>query len=358
MQALVAEATRAGLPEKRACQMLRISPRSLQRWRRAALPKAPAAPRPRPRNALTRAEAATVVSLIRSAEHADQSCRELALSLETGSQTAWPVSHVTVWRYQVALGCAGPRGRQVSQRLGPAPDTDWVTGPNQLWDWDVTVLRSPDRWVFWYLYSLLDHFSRKNVAWHVQDTLSSDHVQALWDQGLTNEALLDQPRPAWPKSLSDRGAPMRSHSTRQYFLRLGIGQLFSRPRTPASRDNPRIEAHFGTIKTHPVYPDCFIDVPAAVTYFTGFYDWYNHVHRLTTLAMLTPNQVHLGQTATLLAQHQARQSQALTGRRDACHTPFTLEELIAEPLPDVSQYPVYTWAGPGKASAKQATPRA
>jgi transposase InsO family protein len=266
------------------------------------------------------------------------------------------VSHVTVWRYQVALGCAGPRGRQVSQRVGPAPDTDWVTGPNQLWDWDVTILRSPDRWVGWYLYSLLDHFSRKDVAWHVQDTLSSDYVQRLWDQGLTNEGLLDQPREAWPKSLSDRGAPMRSHSTRQYFLKLGIAQFFSRPRTP--NDNPRIEAHFGTVKTHPVYPGWFIDVSAAVTYFTGFYDWYNNVHRLTTLDMLTPNQVHSGQTATLLAERQARQSQALTRRRDACHTPFTLEALIAEPLPDVSQYPVYTWAGPGKASAKRATPLA
>jgi putative transposase len=356
MQELVGEAKAEGLPEKRACQVLRISPRSLQRWRRPAQPKAPAAPRPRPPNALTRAEAATVVSLIRSAEHADQSCRELALSLETGSKTASRVSHVTVWRYQVALGCAGPRGRQVSQRLGLAPDTDWVTGPNQLWDWDVTVLRSPDRWVFWYLYSLLDHFSRKDVAWHVQDTLSSDSVQRLWDQGLTNEGRLEQPREVWPKSLSDRGAPMRSHSTRQYFLKLGIAQLFSRPRTP--NDNPRIEAHFGTVKTHPVYPGWFIDIPAAVTYFTGFYAWYNNVHRLTTLDMLTPHQVHAGQTATLLAERQARQSQALTRRRDACHTPFTLEELIAQPLPDVSQYPVYTWAGPGKASAKRATPLA
>lgn len=356
MQELVGEAKAEGLPEKRACQVLRISPRSLQRWRRPPQPKASAAPRPRPLNALTRAEAATVVSLIRSAEHADQSCRELALSLAASPATVFSVSPVTVWRYQVAMGCAGPRGRQVSRRVGPAPNTDWVTGPNQLWDWDVTVLRSPDRWVFWYLYSLLDHFSRKDIAWHVQDTLSSDHVQALWDQGLTNEGLLDQPREAWPKSLSDRGAPMRSHSTRQYFTKLGIAQFFSRPRTP--NDNPRIEAHFGTVKTHPVYPGWFIDVSAAATYFTGFYDWYNNVHGLTTLAMLTPNQVHSGQTATILAERQARQSRALARRRDACHTPFTMEELIAQPLPDVSQYPVYTWAGPGKASAKQATPLA
>ena len=356
MQELVVEAKAKGLPTQRACQVLRISPRSLQRWRQPAEPKAPPAPRPRPLNALTRAEAATVVSLIRSAAHADQSCRELALSLETGSKTASSVSPVTVWRYQVALGCNGSRGRQVSQRGSPAPDTDWVSGPNQLWDWDVTVLRSPDRWVFWYLYSLLDHFSRKNVAWHVQDVLSSDHVQALWDQGLTNEGRLDQPRDAWPKSLSDRGAPMRSRSTRQYFLKLGIAQLFSRPRTP--NDNPRIEAHFGTVKTHPVYPGWFIDLPAAVTYFIGFYDWYNHVHRLTTLDMLTPNQVHAGQAATLLAERHACQSQALANRRAACHRPFTLEELIAQPLPDVSQYPVYSWAGPGKASAKRATPLA
>jgi putative transposase len=356
MQELVAEAKAEGLPQKRACQVLRISPRSLQRWRRPLQPKAPAASRPRPVNALTRDEAAAVVSLIRSAEHADQSCRELALSLETGSETARCVSPVTVWRYQVALGCAGPRGRQGSQRHGPPPDLDWVMGPNQLWDWDVTVLRSGERWVYWYLYSLLDHFSRKNIAWHVQDTLSSDHVQRLWDQGLTHEGLLAKPREAWPKSLSDRGAPMRSHSTRQYFTKLGIAQFFSRPRTP--NDNPRIEAHFGTLKTHPVYPGWFNDVPTAVTYFTGFYDWYNHVHRLTTLNMLTPNQVHTGQTATLLAERQARQSQALIRRRDACHSPFTLEELIAQPLPDVSHYPVYTWAGPGKASANHATPLA
>ena len=62
--------------------------------------------------------------------------------------------------------------------------------------------------------------------------------------------------------------------------------------------------------------------------------------------MLTPNQVHTGQAATVLAERLARQAQALAERRDACHRPFTLEELIAEPLPDVSQYPVYTWAGP------------
>jgi putative transposase len=266
---LVAEAKAQGLPEERASEVLRVSPRTLQRWREPARPTAPAAPRPRPTNALTRAEAAAVISVIKSPAHADQSCRELALSLENAPEQAVSVSPVTIWRYQVALDCNGPRGRQTSQRHGPAPDTEWVTSPNKLWDWDVTVLRSGEAGVFWYLYTLLDHFSQKAVAWLIDEQQSSDLAQRLWDQGLVNEGRLDLPRNEWPQSLSDRGAPMRSHSTRHFFKKLGIGQLFSRPRTP--NDNPRIEAHFGTIKSQPVYPDYFVDVPEAVTYFTGFY---------------------------------------------------------------------------------------
>ena len=244
----------------------------------------------------------------------------------------------------MALDCNGPRGRQTSQRHGPAPDTDWVTGPNKLWDWDVTVLRSGEPGIVWYLYSLLDHFSRKAVAWLIDERQSSDLAQRLWDQGLVNEARLDLPHSAWPQSLSDRGAPMRSHSTRHYFKKLGIGQLFSRTRTP--NDNPRIEAHFGTIKSQPVYPGYFADVPAAVAYFTAFYTWYNNLHPLTTLGMLTPNQVHTGQSACLLATRQAHQAKALASRHSSSHAPFTLEELITDTLPDVSCCPIYSWAGP------------
>lgn len=346
MLALLAETKAHGLPEQRACQVLGINPRSLQRWRRPVSPAAPApaGQPPRPHNALLRAEAAAVVSVIRSPAHADQSCRELALSLENKPESPVSVSHVTVWRYQAALECNGPRGRQVTRRHGPPPDTDWVSGPNQLWDYDVTVLRTLERWVFLYLYTLLDHFSRKAVAWQIAPTFCSDQVQALWDLGLVNEGLLDQPQATWPQSLSDRGAQMRSHSTRAYFRKLGITPNFGRPRTP--NDNPLIEAHFGTVKGQPVYPGGFADQCEAVRYFTGFYPWYNQIHPLTTLKMLTPQQVHTGQAATLLAVRAARQAQALANRRQAPRHPFTLEELMAQPLPDVSHLPVYSWAGP------------
>ena len=99
MLELVAEARAQGLPEHRASQVLRVSPRTLQRWRQPAQPKAPAAPRPRSANALTREEAASVISVIRSPVHVNQSCRELALSLENAPERAVSVSPVTVWRY-------------------------------------------------------------------------------------------------------------------------------------------------------------------------------------------------------------------------------------------------------------------
>ena len=355
IQTWVTDARAAGLSVERACAVLGLTPRTLQRWQQPPGAKPVVAPgvRPRPVNALTRPEAAAVVSLIRSPAHADQSCRELAISLAHGIP-AISVSPVSIWRYQVALNCNGPRGRQTHAHHHGAPDTDWVTGPNQLWDGDVTWLTTAEAHVFLYLYGLLDHFSRQVVAWFVRDAFTSDHWQALWDAGLIREGLLDQPRSTWPACLSDRGAQMRSHSTRQYFIKLGVRQLLSRPRTP--NDNPRIEAHFGTIKTHPVYPGYFTDQPAASTYFTAFYDWYNNVHLLTTADLLTPHQVHTGQRPVLLAARAAQASQAQQARRAAaCRQPFTLEDLTAEPLPDVSSCPVFSWAGPQTAPAKHAT---
>jgi transposase InsO family protein len=359
---LITEAKADGLPAERACAVLDLSPRTLQRWQAPAplptdsVPEPPAVVRLRPYNALSASEAARVIALIQSSKHADSSCRELALALQAGPNPTF-VSHVTIWEYERALNCNGPRGRQTFQGRGRTkPDTEWVNGPNQLWDWDITYLHTREPYVFWYLYSLLDHWSRKNVAWRISPHLSSAEVRTLWDHGLINEDLLDQPTQSWPKSLSDRGPQMRSHSTTTYFRKLGILQLFSRPRTP--NDNPFIEAHFATIKTQPAFPGYFATQAEAEDYFSQFYPWYNDVHPHTRLHMLTPAQVHSGQGPRLLAERAALKAATLATRRtDAtpgAHT-FTLEELIANHLPDVSDYPCYSWAGPENGSAKKAT---
>jgi putative transposase len=214
---LIAEAKADGLSVKRACDVLGLSSRTIQRWQAlvqllpAQASTAPAVTQSRPHNALTASKTGAIIALVKSPKHADANCRELALALQTDLTPTY-VSHVTIWRYERALTCNGPRGRQVSQgQSRTAPDTDWGDAPNQLGDWDITYLHTQEPRVFLYLYSLLDHWSRKNIAWHICPQLTSDEVQTLWDHGLINEALLDQPAHTWPKSLSDQGTQMRSH---------------------------------------------------------------------------------------------------------------------------------------------------
>ena len=306
-----------------------------------------AAPAPveRPYNALSSQEAAAVVSIIRSPAHADESCRELALSLSSGNPRVF-LSHVTVWHYQTLLGCNGPRGRQRERIAQGAHDFEWVSGARQLWTYDVSYLLTGRRWEYYFLYGLLDFYSRKVVSWLVSDRFVSDEIQRLWDQGLLNEGLLNQPRSQWPQAHSDRGAQMRALPTQAYFQKLGIVQTMSRPQTP--NDNPRIEAHFATVKTLPAYPGSFETLDLAQVYFAEFYDWYNNVHPLTTLHMLTPNQLHAGQGDAILANRRAGHRAAIAARRATSREPFTIEEVLQQGLPDVSDRPVYSWAGPKK----------
>jgi putative transposase len=356
---LVTEAMSQGLAQKRACQVLSLSPRTLQRWRQPAR-EGVATPHPRPHNALLPAESRAVEAIIRSPQHADMSCRELSLALLDGPAGIY-VSHVTIWQYQVALDCHGPRGQR-ARRSGAiaAPDTSFVTGPNQLWGWDITYLRTAVPYVFLYLYALMDHFSRKVIAWLVSRWLCSEEVQRLWDQGLIEAGLLDLPAQQWPKSLSDRGAQMRSLSTGQYFKKLGIERLFARPRTP--NDNAETESLFATVKTHPVYPEYFFGESEAVRYFSDFFPWYNNVHPHTRLGMLTPEQVHSGQGASILAQRAESKAQALARRRayyDALRTgdaDLRKEALIEIDLSSVDTWPCYSWQGPESPPAKLATP--
>lgn len=356
---LVAEAMSQGLSQKRACQVLSLSPRTLQRWREPVEERATAA-HPRPYNALLPAESRAVEAIIRSPQHADMSCRELSLALLEGPASIY-VSHVTIWQRQVAMNCNGPRGRR-ARRSGAvaAPDTSFVTGPNQLWGWDITYLRLIEPYTFLYLYALMDHFSRKVIAWLISRWLRSEEVQRLWDQGLSEAGLLDLPVEQWPKSLSDRGAQMRSISTGQYFKKLGIERLFARPRTP--NDNAEMESLFATVKTHPVYPEYFLGETEAVRYFSDFFPWYNNVHPHTRLQMLTPEQVHSGQGASILARRAEIKAETLARRwayYDALRTgdPELREEALIEiDLSGVDTWPCYSWQGPDLPPAKQATP--
>ena len=312
---LIDDAVHAGLPRRRACQAAGLCPRRERRWRRRraayGLQRQPRTGPPLvPAHALLSVERAAVETALATPAWVDHSCRDLAMDLyETAG---FSVSHVTIWRHQVARQLNGPRGVQRQRRVRPYDPLPRPHAPNQCWAWDISYLKTFEPWRFLYLYALLDTFSRSVVAWLIAVRLSSELAQTLWDEGLSGQGLWASPPPQLPRSLSDNGPQMRSHSTARFFHRLGIHPAFARPATP--NDNPHIEAFFSTAKNVPGYPGRFVDVGQACDYFTRFFQWYHHEHRHTALQMLTPFQVHSGQGPRLLAERAEVRQRTLAAR--------------------------------------------
>lgn len=302
-----------GLTEKRACRVVGIPPRTLQRWRKRQK-KRYCSPvrRKRPYNALTDVQRDLVKEMVSKEALSDLSC--MGLSLYTLEEKGEYISPWSFWKYIRSIGARGDRRRR---RGGGArrkkPDTSWVNGPNQLWCWDITYLAGPLPYLFFYLYVLMDWHSRFVVAWHLSDSLTSEEAQKMWDKGIESQGLLDMPRVLWPRSLSDRGTQMRSKSTKRWFFRWGIEQLFTRPRTP--NDNARMEAIFATVKTSPSYPGWFEHFEHAEgwckDWFDGYYNW-KHPH--SRLGYIAPCYVHHGLAEKVLEERRVKKEESLRRR--------------------------------------------
>jgi putative transposase len=170
--------------------------------------------------------------------------------------------------------------------------------PNELWSWDISKLKGPANWTYFYLYVILDVFSRYAVSWTVQyretGQLATTLIEATEQQQIT------------PKILTlhaDRGSPMRAKPVAFLLADLGITKTHSRPYT--SSDNPYSEANFKTLKYRPEFPTRFDDIEHARTHCRTFFDWYNHAHRHSGIGLMTPAAIHHG-TAPQLHQLRAR----------------------------------------------------
>ena len=168
-----------------------------------------------------------------------------------------------------------------------------ATAPNQVWSWDITKLRGPLTWTYFYLYVVLDIFSRYAVGW----MLATRESEALARQ-LIGSACGQQRIAAGQLTVhADRGAPMKSKTLAQLLADLEVTRSFSRPHV--SDDNPFSEAHFKTFKSRPDFPDRFGCVQDARTYCSRFFDWYHHEHRHSGLGWITPADVHFGRADTV-----------------------------------------------------------
>jgi putative transposase len=280
----------------RACEVVGLPRSSFYRAGQAPRPTATPAPRSAVAWALSEAEREAVRAVLDSERFQDQSVREaFATLLDEGE---YYCSVRTMYRILDAHDESRERRDQCRHPQHPKPVLA-AQAPNQLWSWDITKLHGPAKWVYYYLYVILDVYSRYVVGWQVaeceSDALAKDLIQAsLVGQGIAAGQLTLH---------ADRGGPMISKTVAQLLADLGVGKSHSRPRV--SNDNAFSESQLKTLKYRPDFPDRFGSPTDSRAYCRRLFGWYNHEHHHTALALLTPAVVHAGRAAAVLAERQA-----------------------------------------------------
>jgi len=288
------EAVAAGASQAAACALVGLDARTVQRWRaRPTLEDQRRGPTRRPGNAITPAEEAELVALVTSKEFGGLSPHQLVAKL--ADQGLYIASEATIYRLLRRRRLLRHRDR-TRPRTHRRPREHVATGPNQVWAWDITYLPAGVRGTFWYLYSIIDVWSRKLVGWAVYDVQSEHFAAQLVDSTCRREGI------ARGRLVlhADNGAAMKGKTMLVKLEELGIVPSFSRPRV--SDDNPFAEALFRTVKYRPGYPGRFATIDDARRWVTDFVAWYNDDHQHSGIRFVTPTERHDGRETALLAR--------------------------------------------------------
>jgi len=276
----------------RACEALAVSRAS---WYRSQGEPSTVQPQPAPPLALSAEQRQEVMQLLHSERFIDQAPRAVyATLLEEGRYLA---SVRTFYRLLEQHGESRERRNQRHHRNYAKPEL-LATGPNQLWSWDITKLKGPVKWSYFYLYVILDVFSRCVVGWMVADRESSTLAKRLISHSYERHGI----GPGELTLHADRGSSMKSKAVALLLSDLGVTKTHSRPHV--SDDNPFSEAQFKTLKYRPDFPKRFGCIEDARAHCQRFFHWYNHEHRHSGIALLTPADVHSGRTGTCVAKRQ------------------------------------------------------
>jgi putative transposase len=265
-------------------------------------------------------ERAEVRAILNSERFADQSPRQVYAELLEEGQ------YVCDWRamYRILAEHQEVRERR-NQLQHPRVEKPQLVarGPNQLWSWDITKLRGPAKWHHYYLYVMLDVFSRFVVGWLLAEVESERLAQQL-----ITESYLKQEIEAGDLGIhADRGAAMRAKTVNQLMKDLEVCKSHSRPPTPT--DNPYSESQFKTMKYRPDYPDRFSSRGFALDWCRDFFGWYNFEHHHSGLGLLTPAVVHYD----LVDQVQAQRQQVLRTAYDRHPERFVKGQPVPPALP-------------------------
>ena len=289
-----------GISRREACRSTGTPRASWNRWQKiAGSPEA--APFRIVRSgvqphALTAQERATVLGVCNSERFCNSAPRAIVATLLDEGQYLASVS--TFYRILGAQHLVRERRAIATHPTRVKPELI-ATAPNELWSWDVTKLPGPAKWTWFSLYLVLDVFSRYIVGWEVAPTESSAIAKSLFLDAVREQDV----QPGQLHIHADGGAMMKAKSLALLFADLGISKSHSRPHV--SNDNPYSEAQFKTLKYRPEFPEFFPSVHAARRFMVDFVRWYNHEHRHSGLAFLTPADVHYGRATDVLAKRNA-----------------------------------------------------
>ena len=303
--ALLDEAQRNGARLGPACETLGISKRAVERWRAQDVgDDQREGPKSAPPNKLTQHERQQILRTLNSPEYRDLSPNQIVplladRGLYLGSESSL---------YRILREADLQQHREPSRPAVHArPSEKVATGANQVWSWDITYLASPVRGQFFYLYLVMDIWSRKITGWEVHPiedmSLSSAMIRRLCEE---NDIAPDH-----LKLHADNGGPMKGATMLATLQKLGVAASFSRP--SVSDDNPFSESLFRTLKYRPEYPRRpFESIDAANVWVAGFVHWYNEEHLHSEISFVTPTNRHDGRDIEILKNRENVYEQART----------------------------------------------
>jgi len=301
---LIDEAHISGARQSKACKIIGITQRTLQRWKqldntadgRIDAHHAPA-------NKLTQMERQRIIQTANKREYANLPPSKIVPKL--ADEGIYIASESTFYRVLKEAEQLQHRQQAKPDRQVKKPRALTATQPNQIYTWDITYLPTQVKGIFLYLYLVMDIYSRKIVGWQVHSEESSTLASSLMTDICQREAV----HPDQVTLHSDNGSPMKGATMLATLQELGVIPSFSRP--SVSNDNPYSESLFRTLKYRPEYPEKpFADLLSARIWVQGFVDWYNREHLHSAIQFVTPDQRHAGEDVAILAKRKCVYEQA------------------------------------------------
>ena len=298
--ALIQEACKAGARKHLATELLDLPIRTVQRWEKNGFNDHRKGSRAVPGNKIPQKEREQIMDVLTSSEFGDFNPHQIVPKL--ADQGIYLGSEATMYRI---LRERKMNKHRLSSKAGARkrPEAYIATSPNQVWSWDITYLPARVKGRFFYLYMIMDVYSRKAVGGQVYDCESGELAAAL----ITDTCHQEKVEENQLVLHSDNGGPMKAFTMLAKLEALGVAPSFSRPRT--SNDNPYSESLFRTMKYRPEYPEHpFDDLNSARKWAENFVQWYNNEHLHSGIGFVTPIDRHNRKDIEILEKrHQVYQ---------------------------------------------------